>query len=51
MDRTLHSWFLDWLTELDRLLAKKLTHHRATAKVAAMSNAYRFAAFGCVVAN
>lgn len=47
----LREWFLQWLTELDKVLAKKLNNHRATAKVAEMANAYRFAACGCVVVS
>ena len=45
----LHGWLLDWLNALDRVLDKKLSNHLVRSKVAAMENAYEFAAGGRVV--
>lgn len=48
--RELRSWFLEWLSALDRVLDKKLSNHQVCSKVAALENAYRFAEFGYVLA-
>jgi hypothetical protein len=45
----LHGCLLDWLKALDRVLDKKLSNHLVRSKVAAMENAYEFAAGGRVV--